>query len=226
MTTSRPKKAISTVFLISICILQVATYAFCQNLPAAAAKTPESFLSRQPNPLLLYLTVLVSFVTLAWKVMEFIIARKDRNKDRNLSIEDEFWFRQVLLPICIQPLQKFALTQAEEINALESKSKKQGLKDKNGPYRDFLKLFKHEKNTLLSQFMVLGPISQELYRSVTETLDDLEDYVTEYCAFNSLGKDVISETQYSDYSNPKQTLFIKIGEIILTLSKKHKDLFR
>jgi hypothetical protein len=73
--------------------------------------------------------------------------------------------------------------------------------------------------------MIIGPLSKDIYSSVAEKLDEIEDCITCHCALKSFGAESALKKSEFEYSNPQQCIVIKFGEIVSLLSKKHAELF-
>ena len=142
-------------------------------------------------------------------------------KSHSESIRDKYWFRTILLPICVDPLSEFANKQTGELKSVEAGALESGIDDaqRKKIYKAFLLKFSDEKSDVVNRFMVLLPIQKELYDIVARKLDELEDSVTEYCANKSFGTDM------GKVSHPGQVIFTSLGEIITAISKEHSKLF-
>lgn len=142
-------------------------------------------------------------------------------RGRSESIKDKYWFRKILLPICIDPLNEFANKQTAELKSVEEIASTSGAEtgERNKIYKQFLVKFSDEKSAVVNRFMVLLPIQKELYAIVATKLDELEDSVTAYCANKSFGNDM------GEISHPGQVIFTSLGEIIKAISEKHSKLF-
>jgi hypothetical protein len=131
-------------------------------------------------------------------------------KSRSESIKDKYWFRKILLPICVNPLNEFANKQTTELKAVEEGASDSKIDDgqRIKIYKQFLVKFSDEKSDVINRFMVLLPIQKELYAIVAIKLDELEDSVTEYCMNKSFGTDM------GAVSHPGQVIFTSLGEIM------------
>lgn len=169
-------------------------------------------------PWWVYLTGVIAALNFGWLVIFNIF---QFNKSRSESIRDKYWFRKILLPICINPLNEFANSQTLQLKSVEDDALTSGIENgaRNKLYKEYLGKFGEEKNNVINRFMVLLPVHKELYVIVSRKLDELEDSVTEYCKNKSFGTDM------GNVSHPGQVIFTSLGEIMMEISKKHSELF-
>lgn len=102
---------------------------------------------------------------------------------RRLAVVDDFWYRKILMPQCMTPLQKFFEDYGERLQSLnKSRIKNPTLDGIPSPeYQKYVSEFQQEKERLVRQFFVLRAIDSEIHEQVAQFLDRLEDHVTEFC---------------------------------------------
>ena len=145
--------------------------------------------------------------------------------NRAASIKDKYWFREILLPTCIKPLQEFAEQQTSNLKTLENGSSAVAAAKQKKAYKAYLSNFKDHKSDVLTKFMVLLPIKREIYDDVVGKLDDLEDSVTLYCATKSFGAVKDEVRKGVNESHPGQAIYSALGEIMVMISDKHLELY-
>jgi len=192
-----------------------------KNADMAMAEKKEDVLSEttQTTPSwVYYFTVFnflwtVGFSSFTWKL------------SRSASIKDQYWFREILLPTCIKPLQEFAEQQTSNLKSFEHGSSALTTTKQKKAYKEYLSNFKDHKADVLTKFMVLLPIKREIYDDVVGKLDDLEDSVTLYCATKSFDT-VKDEVRHGiNESHPGQAIYSTLGEIMVMISDKHLELY-
>lgn len=102
---------------------------------------------------------------------------------RRLAVIDDYWFRKVLMPQCMEPLQDFFEEKGEQILSLNDKippnSKLSGKLARK--YDQFAQQFQTDKERLVRRFFVLRAIDAEIHETLAQLLDGLEDRVLEFC---------------------------------------------
>lgn len=122
----------------------------------------------------------------ALRLLAWLWGLWQRYSDRKQSIVDEFWYRTIILPVCWQPLIDLVSGYARRLQEL----------DNGGPsgitaahLRNVALDFGAEKNLLLGRFLLLTTFNEEIYSSIVDELDSLEDEITEYCESFDLDQD-------------------------------------
>ncbi len=177
-----------------------------------------------PSPWILWVTVFVALGTFVLRLYNYIVERRDKSRDRKISIEDEFWYRGVILPTCLEPLLQFVLVQSDKLHNLNNRFLNSD-ENKNAEYKTYLDQFQKEKRSLENRSIVLEVISEEAYASVTKELDDLEDAVTTHCAFNSLGTNPVDGKSYDKFTVTEERFFIFLRDVYKTLVQEHGNIF-
>lgn len=133
-----------------------------------------------PPNYVLWLTFLGLVLEVAW----YFVGLYQRRHDRQISIVDEYWYRTIIVPICWQPILDLVTKNVQKIHSM----------DESAPavltvpaLRTLTLEFAIEKNLVVGRAFVLTVFSDEAYKMVRDSLDSLEDEITEYCA--SVGQD-------------------------------------
>ena len=135
-----------------------------------------------PPDLLLWAAIIgvaVQLLALLWGFCQ-------RHADRKQSIVDEFWYRTIILPVCWQPLIDLVSRHARRPQELHDGTPS-GITA--GDLRNVALEFGVEKNRLLGRFLLLTTFNDEIYRSIVQELDTLEDEITDYCGTVDLDQD-------------------------------------
>jgi len=172
----------------------------------------------------MWITVFVAFFTFIWRIYAFIVGRRDRSYERNISIEDEYWYRGVILPTCLEPLLLFVLDQSDKLQHLNNRFSV-GSDSKGDEYKSYLEQFQKEKRSLVNRSIVLEVISSDVYSSVAQLFDDLEDAVTEHCAISSLGSDSVDDTRYEKYIVTEERFFTFLRDVYQIFVDQHRQIF-
>ncbi len=130
-----------------------------------------------PPPLLLWATAL----SLLFRVFIFFYERHKKRNERRSAVFDGYWYRIVLLPVCVNPLIDMYRRCAESLRSLAA-YKGQPAQYRKEKYQKFQAELASEKNKIVSSFILLSPFSTEIYGRIQTILDDYEDMLAEYCA--------------------------------------------
>lgn len=185
----------------------------------ADASSFDVLLSSPPPAGLMWVAVVVALATLFWRVVTFGISRIDLRKERRLSVEDEFWFRTVIVPLCVDPLIEFIEWSTKEFRDLETGDGE----EKPAAYRKALEQFQKRKEATLARFLMLQSLDGEIYPGVADRLDRIDDTVTEHCALNSLGE-VAMDKAYIQFGSVEQAVYIELSSIFDLLKSTHKSI--
>ncbi len=207
----------SNVYIQQPSELTALTSSVAQNQPPPLEML--SFLP-PPPPWLIWLTALVAFGTLIWRMYTFYVDRSDLKTER-----DEYWYRNVVIPICIEPLVKFIEELTANLRKLETETKEVKQPKRSTTYKIFLKTFKAQKDSVINRFLVLISAEAVIYQRISNALDEIEDIVTQHCAINSLGEDLVDDTKYGGASVVEQEIFVQLRKISDNLRVLHREVF-
>ena len=180
--------------------------------------------SSSPSPWTLWMTTFIAVATFLWKVYTFMMERKEKKKARTLSIEDEYWHRQLINPICMEPFIDFLISFTLELRDIHSK--KATNENIGETLKAFLEKFKMMKLSVINRFMILGQSNESAYMIVSEGLDDIDDIVTQHCA-SYLLKCSSDETKskYFSIGTAEQDIYSHLGGVFRKLKDNHLSLF-
>jgi len=109
----------------------------------------------------IYLSILAILIS----VINFLVARRDRGIDKISSISDAFWFRLIIVPQLLEPLNKICeyvyLWNSNEIVPEE-----------------FLEIFQNKKRILVHKTSLCAVLDEALPDRLICLLDDFEDHIT------------------------------------------------
>jgi len=182
------------------------------------------FVSESPPPGIVWITVLIAASTLLWNAGVFAVGRLDQSRQRRRSIEDEYWFRTVVSPFCVDSLVQLVDQSSKELGSFERAAP---LGERNALYTGFLTSFRGRKNAVLSRFLLVAAFDSSVYGGVSEKIDDMEDVITQHCALHALeDEEALRTSQYANYSVVEQELFSLLSAIIGHLISTHRQMFR
>lgn len=127
-------------------------------------------------------SLVISAFAFILSVMQFFYQRSKDKADRRLSVEDDFWFRGVLVPATIEPLIEHV---QKTCSSLPQRAALTGIGIKNG-YSDFSSHYQRSHSAVISQLMMLSMFDADVYFKVSQKVDEIEDIVMEHCNANSM----------------------------------------
>ena len=161
-------------------------------------------ISSTPPPWVLWLTTLAAaaaVIRLIWDIWhDFKRGRNERKREIRLR-EDLFWFQQVILPDCVNALQRFkssVLPLADKLQ--DSIDKGETAENLNNQYQNYQQQFLSIKQHLLTEIIVLnladdGKYRSDAYQECATIIDQLEDDISSYVvtkAVKSLNHKIIN----------------------------------
>ena len=184
----------------------------------------QSFWEQTPPPGFIFFTFILAMFTFGWKVIEFIVNRKDKTKEKLAALKSEYWFKYIIMPMCITPLIDFVMEHANKLYILNSK-KKDGsdatvIQDN---YKIFLKQFKDEKNFISCRFFLLDSLEEELYKFVAMEIDSIDDIITQHCYLSSFEPSYSDDRHFEDITVVKQNMIYKLNSILAKLYGQYKN---
>ncbi len=179
------------------------------------------WLNSTPPAGVIWITISVVVFRLVWDLGRSIYNRLENRKLRLRSIEDEYWYRNQLLPLCLQPLIEFTNDTSENLTVLAAKFAPKNKRDRRGAYLDYLVDRIESKNLLLSRFRVLEVLNVDVYAPVSEQLDFIEEILIQHCHANS---DDEADMTYEKIGPVFEDIFHSLKEIFGALISAHKRL--
>lgn len=185
------------------------------------------FLSSSPPPWLLWVTTAVVVATFLWRIYVFLVERHEKKEERRLSVEDEFWHRLVISPICIEPLVEFVKDFTTELRMIHSQDRDAPKDDQQNKHKKFLEKFKDTKDAVLTRFIIIDSVDSETYETVSVGLDDIDDVITQHCVcYILLDKDEGGrDHKYCNISIAEQAVYSKLRDIFGGLKRDHAKMF-
>lgn len=101
-------------------------------------------------------------------------------KARKQSIDDHFWFREVIYPEVIKPINEFC---NKTLANLPSDQHKKPTRKKNTD--TFFSKYREEHSTLSLNLSRINLINNGLYSEMSDKFSTIEDVVTNFCYINS-----------------------------------------
>ncbi len=147
-------------------------------------------------------------------VLKFVIELFLRSKDKAKGVVDDYWYRTVLMPDCVTPLQSF-------LDSMHEKLKRQNqlfignaaiAAIGRAHFRDFIEEFQEEKQRLVRKFFILRSIDTQIHETVATHLDDLEDKVIEFCVKTAV-----------DASNNPTSFALESDSVLSVFDATHRD---
>ncbi len=135
----------------------------------------ENILSQQPPAGYVWLGVTLAFLTFSVRVYREYIDRRDKSRQRSVSINDDFWFRSVLKPYAIEPLFLFFIDQSNILH----RASVDGSAESSG--RELLNDFNLKKRAVINSLMLLKADHAKEYEDLLTEISNLSDSVASYC---------------------------------------------
>lgn len=163
----------------------------------------------KPSDMVSYYALMISLGLLVFNICKYVM-------DKTEYIKGEYWIKTIFVPMCIEPLRQFIEKQSIGIRKLHNDNINKdlaGVRSSNS--NKYLCEFKIEKENIASRFLVLQSINNYTYKNIVNSLDEIEDMVAEYCAFNTLDPDNIDKGKCLGlYHKAEQGMFHSLRKII------------
>lgn len=169
------------------------------------------------------LSVLIAGLALIGQSITFFVDRFDREKDLKRGRIDEYWFRQILLPVCIDPLLQLAHDTVAEIGGLHQIDA--GDSDIPKHLQRAMSRFAVKKMAIVNSALILTMYRDELYDSFSNGLDKLQDGVEEHISLlgQGIGKEANSNRIVQDETYIQQFIWSTIRDVIQNVMKHHDN---
>src|SRR4030066_1906656 len=156
----------------------------------------------------------VVMATFLWRLYVFIVERREKREERRLSVEDEFWYRLIVSPICILPFVEFVKEFTSELRTIHSQDKNTNKEEQADKHKTFLDKFKKTKDAVLNRFILLDSVGGGTYKTVSNGLDEIDDVITQHCVCYILEPNVgEGERMYNNVSIAEQAVYSTLREI-------------
>lgn len=191
------------------------------SFPDQAIELILTVLSNPPPAGVIWITIALVVVRLLWDIVRSVYNFFEKRKTRLRSIDDEYWYRNQLLPLSLHPLIEFINGTSEKLVTLSAELDRKDSRERRRTYLDFLNERTEGKNLLLSRFRVLEVLDVHVYEPISHKLDDMEEVLIKHCYSNSGGE---GDTEYAQVSSVNEFLFLALKEIVSCLIRAHRDL--
>lgn len=161
----------------------------------------------------------ISLIALALSLYSLWYTGNANTKSRKQSIEDDFWLRTVTYPLIVKPAAQFI----SELTTQLPKELNDGFPEKDA--REFLEHFqrqieRHSDNLGLLPAATGLANAQATHAKMTQSLEKIEDVVTEYLYTNGVGVDPAKRVSRSDALAHIQEAFAMFLSPIRQLQEK------
>jgi hypothetical protein len=180
-------------------------------LPLPLAAAPEKSDFAEPATVIAAIALLVSIG------VPFYTWWKDRG-DKKRSIEDDYWLRQVVGPIAIEPLLKNVIAM---IGSTPEDASSPGF------LLSHVNTYKQQNLTMLATLAVnsnsLQIINEKLADKASSTIDDIQDLMIDYCFANEMmnnSGNVISGYERNIYQDAVRKKLVDLAAVIRTYQEK------
>lgn len=139
-----------------------------------------------PPPWALWITIIIAILTFLWNVANSIYRQRQERFREDRGREDAYWFQQVILPQCIEALDRFVGVLSPDAVYLQELIT-------TGAFPFAIKenfdsvltsAFYNARNLLLRELMILELVSDDsensCYAACGKILENVEDEVTSY----------------------------------------------
>jgi len=147
-----------------------------------------------------------------------IYQHRSNKNNKKIEIINEYWIKNIAMPVCIEPLVVFIERFANDLEVLND-ADKSDLKRHAEKLREYLDNFQYEKNSIVKKFYILSVKWNGLYTVLSQHLDDLDDDVAQHCFVNGLSSSIVTEGDLDKHSIDEGVFYTKLGEMISVLSE-------
>jgi hypothetical protein len=148
---------------------------------ADSVPSNNTFSSISPSPLALWVSVSLATISLIVNaLMSIYIFRRDifeKKQDRERSINDDYWFRTIIMPIILEPIAEFTDIYSNKILGIEERNNVENADE----YKNYLDEFQHGLQIIISRCSLLKLYEDSLYETITSYFELLEDNVALHC---------------------------------------------
>jgi len=160
------------------------------------------------SPIVLWVSAFFSLCALGLGIYNRWYDISENKKNFARSINDDFWFRTIVIPVVLEPIVNFTNLFANKLIALDAAGN-------SSEYLDYLDEFQKELLIIQSRCILLDIYGQNLYSIIINDSEKFEDKVAEYCHKKSLGESVdVSHSFIFDY----------LRDVINIIKNHHRDI--
>jgi len=153
------------------------------------------------------LVSLLAFVLAAFRIID---DWQYRSHQESQALFDEYWYRDVVLPVFLEPLLSHFRDLQSELKKLQQDLKEHDPKRRSEICKTFLDDYKAKKEHVVNCALVVESFVSKIYLPISGELDKADDLVTQFVANENLG--VVKKL--IDHSNVPERLQ---GELSSTL---------
>jgi len=166
--------------------------------------------------------LLISVLSLCLSGYTLLQNRKENKENYERSINDDFWYRTILIPTLLEPTVKFFDDYANKLIILESEKNPQDIED---TYRIYFLDFQKELNLIQGRCVLAKIYGEDLYQNITTNLEQLEDKMAEFCHNKSLQRlnDLEDEAKIISETNGSEFIFEYLRNFIEIIKKQHSQ---
>lgn len=163
----------------------------------------------------------VAVFALALSALNFFTLRRDRERDRRLSVVDQYWFRVILGPFCVEPVFTFVVTATKHLRELSSKK---GLPEAElrECYRVYVSTARGEIADLVIRLRLLAVVDKGAYEFASKNLDSVEDALVTHCSVRAAN--IADGGRDGDVGVVNERLMALVSELGSHLIRRHREL--
>jgi len=160
-------------------------------------------------------TLWVALVLGLMRIGQIINDSFEKKKSEQKSIDDLFWYREIVIPYCLFPIKEFIEEQSNDLLLLTDSSPA-------SDYEKYLNNFQYKQGIVNRRIVVTGAVNQKMSPFVNEKLEKLEDDIAIYCS-----KKVIKYTNGKtlDRSDVDARFHETFRDVVKEFRENHHSLF-
>lgn len=157
-----------------------------------------------------------SFLFILMRIGVMIIDSYKEKKAIENSINDIYWYREVIIPYCLEPLKEFIISQSSDFSLLSSNLNK-------GDCREYFEKFKKEQGIVINKMLVTKAVDQDIYSTVQNQLEKLEDDIATYFAKEAFNDNSLETLKKTEVETSFHQAFC---DIVKKFREEHHSLFK
>jgi hypothetical protein len=164
----------------------------------------------------------VAIVGVLVDVIRLIYELVHERKEKDSSVHDQFWFRTIISPRCVNPLIEFVELHAKALGTLVS-----NLMTTSDPQvqltrlRQFVATYQVASNELLERLILLTVFDNEVYLQVRNCLEQLEDDLTQRLASLLIAR--AGEAPHELLPELRSKCWSAAVEALKVIEKRHRE---
>ena len=156
---------------------------------------------------------LISLLALALAAFRIVDDWRYRNRQETQALFDEYWYRDVVLPVFLEPLLSHFRDLHGEITKLQLDLAEPQANRRAEICKSFLSAYKAKKEHIVNCALVVESFVSSIYAPISEQLDKADDAVTQFVADQHLGK----ATKSSTHSYPPERLQSELSSTLRSI---------